>query len=752
MKVFSTVFFILLFVLGLQTELKAQEQLNTQIKVELDKYQSVIDSIHYSYTFINHPQLIKRLTFVSKIAEENGDRDLYLQSKFYTAEMFYKAGNFLEAEKILKKVNSEIEDKKDGEFIFPYINYLYIKVLIELDKLENLEEIFQKTLKKDKGESNMHSVLKHIAKAKILYATSELDKSLERLQVPEETLKKYASSYLLAEIYGLKASIYEKQGKLKASADYAIQLKVYAEKNGFKFLELKAISLLAKLSEKQNLKDEQIKYLLEENRLKSEIINFQKTQFTESEISDSESLKSAVETISKLTIANSEQEKSIKFNKVTIILSVLLIAFFALFTLSLFKNNILRARANSLLQDKNTELIESKEKALLATKYREQFLSTITHELRTPIYAVTGLTYLLLKENPNPQQEEHLVSLKHSGEHLLALINNILDINKLESNKVNKVNFDFYLVSQIEKILKTFKETAASNNVDLQLQVDDKIPNLLNGDMLKVSQVLINLISNAIKFTKGGEVKVIVNLAKEEKDSVFINFEVIDNGRGIPKEMQHQVFEKFDQGENQTNVNFGGTGLGLPIVKNILSFLNSQIHLESDLGKGSRFYFEIEFNKVVAGAASATLLEEKPTEHTKVEEKAVFEGRKILVVEDNKLNQKITCKILEKKNIYCDIANNGEEAVTLAKNNKYGLILMDIHMPVMNGIEATKIIRKNQDLTPIIALTAVSLTEGKTEFLNYGFDDIIPKPYKTELFYDIIYKTLKDGNKIKSDS
>jgi signal transduction histidine kinase/ActR/RegA family two-component response regulator len=751
MKVFQTFFFTLFVFFSVQISLKAQIGHTSQIKIELEKYQKTIDSIHYSYQFENYPQLIKKLTFVSKIAAQNKDRDLYLQSKFYIAEIFHKAGNYSEAESIIKKVIQEIEEGKDGEFIYPFVSYLHIKILIEQNKLEDIEEIFQKAVNDDKGESKIHSTLKHITRANILYTKNELDESLQLLQQPEKHLESYPTSYLLAEIYKLKALIYNKQGNLERSIFYAKKLKAHSETNGFKNLELSASSLLASIYSLKNNNEEQIRYLLEEITIKDEIINFQKAQFTESKISESKGLQTALETISKLTLTNSEQEESIKFNQFAIILSVLLISFLALFTVSLYRNNILRARANSLLQDKNSELIESREKALLGTKYREQFLSTITHELRTPIYAVTGLTYLLLKENPTSQQEEHLKSLKHSGEHLLSLINNILDINKLESNKVNRVNFDFYLVSQIKKTIKTFKKTAEENEVALHLEIDENIPNLLNGDMLKISQVLINLISNAIKFTKGGDVWVIVNLEKEIEESVFVKFEVIDNGRGIPKEKQKQIFEKFNQGTDQINANFGGTGLGLPIVKNILLFLNSQIHLESGLGKGSRFFFEIEFTKTSADTNTNSQDITRSLHHSEEEEKAVFEGKKVLVVEDNKLNQKITCKILEKKNIFSDIANNGKEALKMVKKNKYELILMDIHMPVMNGIEATKEIRKNQDQTPIIALTAVSLSEGKSEFLDYGFNDIIPKPYKTELFYDIIYRILKNKNNFKAD-
>ena len=407
------------------------------------------------------------------------------------------------------------------------------------------------------------------------------------------------------------------------------------------------------------------------------------------------------------------------------------------FTLSLYKNNNLRARANGLLQKKNRELTLAKENAERATTAKAQFLSTITHELRTPLYAVTGLTHLLLEENPTPNQKEHLNSLKFSGEYLLSLINNILDLNKLEANKVEIINSSFDLKKRISDVLIALKNSADDKNNKIHFDFEKTIPNRLKGDPLKLSQILINLIGNSIKFTEDGNIWIKVGLLKQVKDEVLLHFEIEDNGEGISKEKQKAIFENFTQGSTQINRKFGGTGLGLSIVKNLLSLMESEISLESDLGKGSKFSFDLKFGIVEPALNTEEQQEEKPA--TKQD---YLEGKEILVVEDNKINQMITKKIIEKNKAICRVADNGSTAIEMVREGSFNLILMDIHMPGISGIEATKEIRKFNTEIPIIALTAVTLDENLDEFYLNGFNDIIPKPYKTEEFFAKINKYL----------
>jgi len=431
-----------------------------------------------------------------------------------------------------------------------------------------------------------------------------------------------------------------------------------------------------------------------------------------------------------------EKEKSESFNKVTNGLSIAIIAILSLLTLSLYKNNNLRAKANRLLQDKNTALQLAKEKAEKASLAKAQFLSTVTHELRTPLYAVTGLTHLLMEENPKEHQKEHLNSLKFSGEYLLALINNILDLNKLEANKVEVEKTSFHLKKRINDVLVALRKSANDKQNTLRVEYDDTIPESLSSDPLKLSQVLINLIGNSIKFTQNGEVVVRVRKIDQHNNSIKLNFEIQDNGVGISTEKQKTIFETFSQGSLQINRKFGGTGLGLSIVKNLLELMNSKIHLERKLGEGTKFWFDLDID-VSKELATNTKNKKKKIDHE------YLVAKKILVVEDNKINQMITKKILEKNKINCQVADNGTDAIQLVKDTVFDLVLMDIHMPGISGIEATQKIRDfNKDI-PIIALTAVTIDENLDEFYRVGFNEIIPKPFKPEDFFEKIFNTLK---------
>lgn len=435
-----------------------------------------------------------------------------------------------------------------------------------------------------------------------------------------------------------------------------------------------------------------------------------------------------------------EEDRNSRAMRLTLVLSIALCSILALLTLSLYKNNNLRAKANELLQAKNVELVIARDNAEKASMVKAQFLSTITHELRTPMYAVTGLTHLLLSENPTEDQKKHLDSLKFSGEYLLSLINNILDLNKLEANKVEVEETAFNIKKRIEDVLFALGKSARDKGNKLHIEFDPNIPTELLGDPLMISQVLINLVGNAIKFTRDGDVWVRVQKIKQGESDIKLHFEIEDNGEGISKKKQKTIFQNFTQGSVAINRKFGGTGLGLSIVKNLLDLLNSEIILESTLGKGTTFKFDLNYNltQTAPGEANANDIVYEIDYNA-------LENRHILVVEDNKINQMITRKILEKNKITCETADNGEIAVEKARTEKFDLILMDIHMPGISGIEATEQIRLFDKDIPILALTAVTIDENIDEFHAVGFNDIIPKPYKVEEFFQKIYNGLKNS-------
>jgi signal transduction histidine kinase len=429
-----------------------------------------------------------------------------------------------------------------------------------------------------------------------------------------------------------------------------------------------------------------------------------------------------------------KEEETSRYSKLINILAIALITILSLLSLSLYKNNIIRNESNNLLKEKNQELIIAKNNAEKASKARAEFLSTVSHELRTPLNAINGITHLLLEEKPKKSQLNYLASLQFSGNYLATFINEILEINKIESNKIELESISFNLKELLENIQSSLHKFAVTNNNSFELHFDSEIPEYLIGDPTKLSQVFLNLINNALKFTHDGKVTIVAKLIYINEEDTKIKFRIIDTGIGIPKDKLELVFENFSQGSVEINRKYGGTGLGLTIVKKLVKVLGGKIKLESEEGKGSTFSFTLPFK-------IAESLEEI-TEKTVNYDENQFKSKKILLVEDNKINQMITKKMLENKGIICLIIDNGEGAVQLMndKEHEYDLVLMDVHLPGINGTIATQQIRNFDTKTPIIALTAISLDENREMLLSYGMNDVITKPFIPEEFYTTISK------------
>ncbi|WP_108112882.1 tetratricopeptide repeat-containing hybrid sensor histidine kinase/response regulator [Kordia periserrulae] len=422
-----------------------------------------------------------------------------------------------------------------------------------------------------------------------------------------------------------------------------------------------------------------------------------------------------------------------RFKVVLVIIALLLIGCIILGTL-IIKAIYKKIKSNRLLRIKYNKLEEAKLKAEMTSKTKSNFFSMMSHELRTPLYAVTGITHLLLEENPRPSQQQYLKSLKFSSDHLLSLVNNILQVNKLEDNTITIGASTFNLKANIDNIIKSFDLLIKDRENELHIAYDTEIPELLVGDSLKISQILINLISNAIKFTKKGTIRLSVEKVAETEEDVQLHFCVQDTGIGIPKEKQEKVFEMFSQNHNVVNEEYQGSGLGLSIVKKLLQLYDSEIHLESKVNVGTTFTFDIRFPKA--------------TEHTDTKaeidiEDVDFSHLKMLVVDDNKINQMLTQKILSTKKIDVDVVTSGAEAIEIVKNKHYDLILMDIHMPEMDGYEATSAIRKFNKKVPIIAFTAVSLDDSLPKIINSGMNDMIIKPFVASQLFALIRKYME---------
>ena len=426
--------------------------------------------------------------------------------------------------------------------------------------------------------------------------------------------------------------------------------------------------------------------------------------------------------IDKIESEKISQYQSLKKSRIIVILFILISFVLILLIITLIKNIGFKKKHN-------LELLKAKEIAEQASLIKTQFISTISHELRTPLYGVVGITNMLLEEHKELSNSLHLSSLKFSARYLLTLVNDILQINKIEENKVVLENMTFNISDEIAMIKNSLSFLSQNNNNKIEVYIDPDIPEYLIGDKLRLAQILMNLVSNALKFTKNGEVEIVINLNSIQGKSYFLEFQVKDNGVGIAVDDQSKIFEKFVQ-VGRRDEDYQGTGLGLSIVKRLLGLFGSTIKLESDIGKGTVFTFIIPFEH--DPVKTKTIIEEIEVDLTSDE---VY---KILIVEDNVINQLVTRKIIEKNNYVCEVVDDGFAALELLNNVEFDLILMDINMPLMNGFETTKRIRQLGVDTPIVALTAFDKDEIKDEAISSGMNDIIIKPFEPVQLFKIM--------------
>lgn len=404
-----------------------------------------------------------------------------------------------------------------------------------------------------------------------------------------------------------------------------------------------------------------------------------------------------------------------------IVIAVLLL----LVIILLFKAKMKRERFLKGLLAKNKQYLDAKEKSEKLAKSNTRFLSTISHELRTPLYGIVGLSASFLKDPNLSDYKDELNSLKFSADYLLALVNDVLHINKFSSQKGQELTeMHFNLSVLLENIIQTFTFLNEKHNNEVVTELDPLIPTFLYGDKTKISQVLMNLMSNASKFTEDGNISLKIKSLDQTEEKIQLFFEIQDSGRGIHPDDQKSVFEEFTQVKDSQHQEINGTGLGLPIVNKILSILGSSLKMESVFSEGTTFSFILDIH-----------VGEKEQELQQVQSKSIasLEDKKVLIVDDNKINQIVTQKILEQHSMTHETANNGKEAVEMVQKELFDFILMDINMPVMNGIEASQKIREFDKKTPIIALTAPNFEDPESEVYCYGVNYIFVKPYETEL-------------------
>lgn len=617
---------------------------------------------------------------------------------------------------LLGVINYSLEDNEARDKAFLEAEY-YLKRYAS--KEENIDINFNlAVINKEKKNWNatekyslqslelINTTQKALVRRKYLYTfLAEVYLNKNNLQKADYYLKKIEADVnlsnnrllLIASYYGLRATYFKKKGMhIEASIFFEKSNEAY---NKLSFERTKEIK--ASLKEKANLQLQE----LENQKIKSEI-----------------------------ELINTNNE----YKNVLIGVSTILITLLLIFAFIQFNNSRFRAKMNKLLQKKNVELQESNNQIKTALNTKNQFLDTITHELRTPLNSIKGASYLLSKEKDATKSKVLTDTLSFSSDYLLSLIDNVIEINILDKNKEIVINNSVIDLNNLIVNCINSVQVKKNNNVEILSEVDSSIPNKVMGDSFRLSQVLINLIENAVKFTKDGEVKVKVTKIFQNKSNIRLQFEISDTGIGIEQKELKRITEPFKHANKEIKETYGGLGLGLSVAFKILEAFNAKPKVESELNKGTIVSFELDFLSKI-----------------EVEEVVNIEGFeefvdtskiKILLVEDNKINQAITQKILQSKGFKCEVANNGLEAYNMVVENDYSLILMDIMMPVMDGFEASKKINEIKPTIPIIALTAVYEEVNKDKFEKAKIKEVLNKPVKIDLLYKSVLNNININN------